>query len=195
MPLLPILPEKGKRGLLIVLVVILALAACSLAWKVFFYKAPVTGVFAPAKPADGMSDVPTHTTKPVPLQAYDKAKAIKVMGIPEIMLSDPKLELVATSKTSKDRQGYITTSAAITDTTTGKTTIIEKKERSLFSFGGATELGLRAGIGTAGQTGGVYARQDLARVGNVYLAGYGEAAMSVTRPAEAKAMVDISWRW
>lgn len=192
---MPLLPEKGNRRVMIALLVILALAAAGLGYKLFFYRATATDIYQPAKPADGMANAPTHETKPVKLVAYDKDKAIRVMGIPEIILKDPKLELVATSRTKKDRDGYSTTSAAITNTETGKTQIIEKTERSIFSFGGKTEIGARAGIGTGGYVGTIYARQDLLRVGNVHLAGYGEAGASALSRPEAKAMVDISYRW
>jgi hypothetical protein len=192
---LPILPDKGKRLALYIGLGVLALCSALFAYKTFFYHAPVTGVYQAAKPADGMASAPTHAVQSAPLQAYDKKAAIAKMGIPDIQLSDPKLELVATSRTSKDRQGYITTSAAIANTETGKVEIIEKKERSLFNFGGQSEVGVRAGIGTGGQQAAIYARQDLLRVGAVNLAGYGEANMNTLKGLEAKAMVDVSVRW
>jgi hypothetical protein len=187
--------NENARIIWYAFLVIIVIAAAGFAYKTFFYRSPATGIFQPAQPADGMASVPTHETAPVALKAYDKKKAVKLMGIPEITLAPPELELVATSKTGKDREGYSTTSAAIADTTTGKVEIIEKKERSLFSFGGRSEIGVRGGIGSSGQQADIYARQDLVRVGNVYVAGYGEATGSATGDAGAKAMIDVSWRW
>lgn len=172
---------------------ILIVAGLLLVYKTFFYKPPVTGVYSTAKPADGMKDAPTHTTPPVKLQAYDKGKATKLMGIPEIILSDPKLELIGTGKVKPSEGGY--TIGAVTNTDTGKTEIITKEEpRPLFGFGGKTEVGALAGITTKGDTALIYVKQDVLRIGSVNLGAVGGAG-TVGGNLAAGALIDVSVRW
>jgi hypothetical protein len=190
---LPLLPEKGKRTLMYIGLGLLALAGLLVLYKTFIYKAPVTGVFTAAKPADGMAGAPTHTTPPVALQAYDKETAVKKMKIPEIILSDPKLELVGTGKVKPSEGGY--TIGAVTNIETGKTEIITKEEaRPLFGFGGKTEVGALAGMSTKGDTALIYVKQDVLRVGSVNLGAVGGAG-TVGGELAAGAFVNVSVRW
>lgn len=190
---LPVLPEKGKRNLMYAGLVVLGLAALLFTYKLFFHKAPVTGVYTSAPAASGMSDAPTHSTAPVKLQAYDKITAAKKMRIPEIILSDPKVELVGTAKLKPSEGGY--TIGAVVNTETGKAEIITKEEpRPLFGFGGKTEVGALAGVSTGGDTAILYARQDVLRIGPVNLGAIGGAG-TVGGKLGAGAFVDVSVRW
>jgi hypothetical protein len=190
---LPIIPEKGKRTLLYIGLGILALAGLGFAYKLFVYKKPVTGIYTAAKPADGMADAPTHTTPPVTLQAYDKETAVKKMNIPEIILSDPKLELVGTGRVKPSEGGY--TIGAVTHTDTGKTEIITKEEpRPLFGWMGKSEIGALAGVSTGGDTAIIYAKQDVLRIGSVNLAAVGGVG-TVGGKLGAGVFVDVGFRW
>jgi len=190
---LPIIPEKGKRGLLYALLGVLAVAGAILAYKTFFYKKPITGVYSPAKPADGMANAPTHTTPPVKLQAYDKETAYKKMHIPEIVLSDPKLELIGTGKVKPSEGGY--TIGAVTNIETGKTEIITKEEkRPLFGFGGKTSIGALAGMTTKGDAALLYVNQDVLRIGGVNIGATGGAG-TVGGELAAGAFVNVKYSW
>lgn len=186
--------DDKQRVIALVILALLAIAGAGFAYKLFFHRAPATGIYSAAAPASGMSGAPTHTTVPVPLKAYDKKQAGKLMAIPDVVLADPKLEITGTARLKPSPGGY--TAAAVTNTTTGETTIITKEEkRPFFGFLGQTEIGARGGISTGGQQGAIYARQDLLRLGSVNLAGYAEANASAIRSPEAKAMLDVSIRW
>lgn len=195
---LPLLPEKGKRTFLYIGLGVLVVAGLLFAYKSFFYKPPATGIYSVAKPADGMNGAPTHTTPPVKLQAYDKETAVKKMKIPEIILSDPKLELVGTGKVKPSEGGY--TIGAVTNTETGKTEIITKEEaRTLFGFGGKSELAIGADLSTrTGLTGVFEGRQDLLRIGSMVIVGKGEVRVSpeqIKEPFELIGGARAVWRW
>jgi hypothetical protein len=190
---LPLIPEKGKRTLLYIGLGILVLAGMGFAYKLFIYKKPATGNYTAAKPADGMANAPTHTTPPVKLQAYDKETAGKKMQIPEIILKDPKLELVGTGRVKPSPGGY--TIGAVTNIETGKTEIITKEEpRPLFGWMGKSEIGALAGVSTGGDTAIIYAKQDILRIGSVNLAAVGGVG-TVGGKLGAGAFVDVGFRW
>lgn len=190
---LPLLPEKGNRGIMYAGLVILILAGLGFAYKLFFYSKPATGIYSTAKPADGMANAPTHTTPPVPLQAYDKNNAIKKMNIPEIILKDPKLELVGTGRVKPSEGGY--TIGAVTNIETGKTEIITKEEpRPLFGFGGKTSIGALGGVSTMGDTALIYASQDVLRVGSMQL-GAVAGGGTVGGKLAAGALVNVRYSW
>src|SRR6185369_2256952 len=70
--------------------------------------------------------------------------------------------------------------------------VAKEQPPALFGFPAVVELGLRYGLGTRnGQEGNLNARWQFLRVGNLYLGAYGEIG---TQP-EAKAMIDLSYRW
>jgi hypothetical protein len=190
---LPVIPDKGKRTAMYIGLGILALAGMLLLYKTFIYHAPVPGIWTGTEPAKGMANAPTHTTPPVKLQAYDKETAVKKMNIPEIILSDPKLELVGHGKVKPSEGGY--TIGAVTNIETGKTEIITKEEpRPLFGFGGKTSIGALAGVSTKGDVALMYVSQDLLRIGGVNIGAAGGAG-TVGGELAAGAFVNARFSW
>jgi hypothetical protein len=121
---------------------------------------------------------------------YDKTVAAKKMKLPPLQ---PTQEILTTSTMKPSTGGY--TTATVIDTETGVAeTIVREEKRPLFGFGGQSEIGIRGGLSTKGQQAAIYARQDVLRIGGIHLAGYGELNAGMVAP-EAKAMLDISYRW
>lgn len=190
--MLQLLPKKGKRLVMYSGLGILVLAAVGFVYKTFFYHAPVTGIYSAAPPAHGMAQAPTHAVKSAPLQVYDKKKVGKEMKLPPEVMADPR-EVTATATFPPSEGGY--TAAAVTDTVTGITEIVQREEeRPLFGFGGKTEIGALAGIATKGEAAIIYARQDILRIGPINLGGIAGAGM-IGGELGAGVFVDVSVRW
>jgi len=160
-----------------------------------FAPAPVQPAgYQPAIPAHGMSGAPTSTvTVQKPLIVIDKPTARKKMKLPTAIVDNPSVVITSTASAPASEGGHEI--ATVLDTTTGITeTVIKENPRPWFGFGGKTEIGLRAGLSTRGEQAALYVRQDILRVGKVYLAGYGEVNGGTTN-AEAKGMIDLSVRF
>jgi hypothetical protein len=146
----------------------------------------------PTVPVKELSNVPKITLKGKDVVVYQGNGKLKLpFGTP----TSSKITASATLKPSDG--GY--KAVSLYDPKTGQSTILaEEQKRPLFSFGGQTEVGIRAGLTTSGgQEGTVYTRQDILRIGGVYTAVYGEAGINtnITVKPAAKAMVDVSYRW
>jgi len=191
---IPLIPDNVKRNVIGLAIGLMVVSAVVFVYRLFASRPAPVGGYVAALPAHGMSGAPTHSvTLPVPLRVIDKAVAAKKIKLPPEIVSDPKKELVNTTSLKPSAGGY--TTATMVDTTTGiADTVWREEKRSLFGFGGGTEIGVRGGLSTKGQQAAVYARQDVLRVGSIHLAGYGEVNAGTSAP-EAKAMVDVSYRW
>ncbi len=150
-----------------------------------------TAVFAPAKISKQVGEVPMVAVPVASIQVIPKAVAKKKLRLPQMVVDDPGKEVVSAIDIPPTRGGA--TSITLIDTRTGRTeTLVRETPRPFLALEVATEVGMRYGLSTAGgQRIDLYARRDLARVGNVFIGVYGEAN---TRP-EAKAMIDVSLRW
>lgn len=172
---------------------ILIVSGLLFAYKLFFYHAPVTGIYTTPPPAKGMPAQPSKSVPIKSIQAYDKKQAAKKMQLPPEVVGDPAKEVVATGLLKPSEGGY--TVAAVTDTSTGITTLTTREEpRPLFVFGGKTEIGTLAGITTGGEAAIVYARQDIARVGPVHL-GAATGAGIIGNKFAGGAFVDVKFSW
>ena len=116
----------------------------------------------------------------------DGGKPAPVAGKPE------ELQVTANANLAASRSGY--SAVAVTNTTTGETTIVAKEKPLPFiGFPNEKELSIRYGLSTQdGQAANLAARWTFARVDRVYISAYGE----VDAPRiEAKAMVEASCRF
>lgn len=189
---LPSLPDQKKRTAMYIGLAILSLAGAGFVYKTFFYHPAVTGIYGAALPAHGMAAAPTHSVTTAPLQVYDKKKVAKEMKLPPEVMADPR-EITATAIFAPSEGGY--TVAAVTDTVTGITEIVQRtEERPLFGFGGKTEIGALAGMTTKGEAAIIYARQDVLRIGPVNLGGIVGGGM-IGGELGAGAFLDVSLRW
>lgn len=144
-----------------------AASGCFFLYNRFWPKPAPSATYQTAQPASGMADPPTESVKvTVPIKAYDKQKAAKKMSLPVEVTEDPKSALLQTARVKPSEGGY--TAAAVLDTTTGGTKLLVKEEpRPLFAVGGKTGIGAIAGVTTKGNAAGIYANQDILRVGPV----------------------------
>lgn len=188
---LSIVPNNVKRNITYLAIGLAVVSVAVFAYKLLSPKPAAVTTYATAPPAKGMANAPTTDVElKVPLVVYDKAVVAKKLKFPPL----PSTQEVLTTSTLKPSEGGYTT-ATVIDTETGVAeTIVREEGRSLFGFGGQSEIGIRGGLSTGGPEGAVYIRQDLLRVGGVYVAGYGELTGRGAIP-EAKAMLDISYRW
>lgn len=152
-----------------------------------------TSGFAEAPSALAIKPEKTITSK---LQVLPKNQVIKKLNISPELVNNPAVEIVDTADIKPARYGATTITTV--DTATGEAkTLIEFKPRTAFEILTETTIGARYGVSTTGnQHVDVYARRDLLRVGSVNFALYGDVRnkLSEVNP-EARAMIDVSFRW
>lgn len=175
----------------------IALAALVLAAGVYFlwqwYRPPApitTAGYLPAATEPVVAKLPKEDVAIEKVRVIPKTQAVKRLDLPSETVG--KQEEILAAVTIPPTKGGAT-AVTLIDTDTGEArTIVREKPRPLLSLESGTEIGLRYGLSTQhGQMGAIYARRDLARMGDVYLSLYGEVS---TRP-EARGMVEISYRW
>ena len=168
--MIQLFPDSHQRDRMHILLCILIVAGMLFIYKLFFYHAPVTGIYTTPPPAKGMPSKPSKTVAVKEIQVYDKKQAAEEMHLPSEIINDPTKEVVASALLKPSEGGY--TIAAITDTSTGVTELTTREEpRPLFAFGGKSEVGALVGITTGGEAAIIYARQNIGRVGPVNLGG------------------------
>ena len=168
--MIQLFPDRHQRDRMYILLCILIVAGMLFMYKLFFYHAPVTGIYTTPPPAKGMPDKPSKKVAVTSIQVYDKKQAAEEMHLPPEVISNPAKEVVATALLKPSEGGY--TIAAITDTGTGVTELTTREEsRPMFAFGGKSEVGALVGMTTGGEAAIVYARQSIGRVGPVSLGG------------------------
>lgn len=171
-----------------------ALAVSALGWGLWLWYGPrppmTQTTYAEAKPAavTAKDDVPVERVR-----TLKKAAVAGKLDLPKSVVDDPR-QVVLDAVTVPPSKGGAT-AVAVLDTATGDTrTLIREKPPPLFSFERGGEAGIRYGISSDGPAAALFVRQDVARVGKVYFSGYAEAQASGGR-AEAKAMVEVTYRW
>lgn len=185
---------ENRSKIVVGLVCLLIAAGLVFGKKLLWPDNKPTGTFTTPPPAYGMPATPTEEVKlVVPLKVYPKKEAVKKLKLPAEIADNPAKEITATAALKPTPGGY--TVAAVTDTTTGVTELVAKeKPRSLFGFGGTSEVGAMAGITTKGDAGIIFVRQDLLRVGVVNFFAVGGAAV-VGGNVGAGAFAGVSVKW
>jgi hypothetical protein len=155
-------------------------------WRWFAVEPPLTRAgFLEARPATAAprQDVPIRS-----IRALNKPLVAKKLDLPAAVADDPSQLVLAAVTVPASKGGA--TAVAILDTATGETrTLVREKPRPLLGFEKGGAAGIRYGVSNDGPTAVLFVRQDVARVGNVYLSGYAEAGR------DARAMVELSYRW
>ncbi|MCK9420214.1 MAG: hypothetical protein M0R70_12630 [Nitrospirae bacterium] len=135
--------------------------------------------------------VSKHSVTPTaPVRALDKKEISRHSNIPDSVLKDETKEVLATG-TIDDASGSRDV-AAVLDTKSGDTVLIEK--RPFFEFMSGQEVGIGYGITYYGAVKQTYYRNTFVRVGNFYGAATIEAFSVGERPGWS-AMAQMSYRW
>lgn len=128
---------------------------------------------------------------PKQIITLEKPVVVEKLKLAEEIAKDDTKQVIANADIPASKAGI--SACAVMDTVTGVTTIIAKeKTLPFFAFENMKELGARYGLTTTGmQEGQVYGRWTFCRAGALYLGGYTE----LNSRAEAKGMLDLSYRW
>lgn len=193
--LMPEIPRWKKIGFALVLLFL----AAYLFW-LWLRPAPHRpgAGFVAAAPSAQVAGLSTQKIQPAAgIKVLPKKETVRRLNLPAEIGNDQSAE-VLTAVDMPPTDGGIT-AVPILNTSTGETTVAWKeKPRPFFSFESGTEIGGRYGVRTdAIQEADIYLRRDLARIGSTYISGYLEASahMSVDPRPEAKAMIEVSYRW
>jgi hypothetical protein len=143
-----------------------------------------------------IADLPKKTITAKAEVYKDKKKAMKRLGMDEEDSTDGE-ELATAAEIPATPAGA--KAVVFLNASTGKfRTVIKANPVPLMSFEKGTEIGLRYGVATGGETAAsLFVRQDFARIGKAYLAAYGEVTtrLGIDPRPEAKAMLEISGRF
>lgn len=128
---------------------------------------------------------------PKEVVTIEKEKIVKVLQMPSWFKQDKNEQAIANADLAPSKNGY--SAVATINTQNGNGAIIAKeKSRSLIGLPSEKEVGARYGITSRGvQEAQAYGRWQFLRVGDVYVGAYGEVG---SKP-EAKAMIDMSYKW
>lgn len=163
------------------------LLAAWVLWRWYAPEPPITPstyvTAAPTRPALPKTEIPAPMVKALP-----KTAASKKLDLPAEIAADPAQQILDAVTVPPTKGGA--TAIAVLDTRSGETrTIVREKPRPLFGFEKGGAAGIRYGASNDGTAVALFVRQDVARVGNLYLSGYAEAGR------DARAMVEVSYRW
>ena len=150
--------------------------------------------FVSLPPANGMPKTADSSVElTIPLKTYSKKVITKKLKLAEEIVNNPVKEVTATASLKPTKGGY--TVVSITDTSTGVTNLVaQEKPRSVFGFGGESEIGLLGGVTNHGSTALVFARQDLLRIGSANL--FGAVGVGVTGDSFAAGVfAGVSVKW
>lgn len=204
MNLLPITTNIDKirnspRWVWAVLIAGLIFLAAYFAWLYFRPDPAPVNRYTTAKPTAVVANIPPVTVAmhSRTIQALPKAITAKKLKITPDEIGNDSSQIIQAVDIPATEGGAV--AVTFLNVSTGRSrTIWKEKPRPFVSFESATEIGMRYGLSSHGeQTAALYLRRDLARIGGVHLSGYVEAAtgLSVAARPEAKAMIDISYRW
>ena len=180
--------------------IVIAAAVFLLVWLAWLWygkqpQAPQSYLVAPpAKAVAGINKV-DHPAPPR-IKVIPKAEASKKLKLPAEVATDNNQQVISTADIGPAPDGA--TAVTTMNTTTGESsTLVKAKPRPLFSFLRNGAAGMRYGIDTSGQQQAVlFIRQDVARVGNVYMSFEAEARTVPARgTSEAYGAVEVSYRW
>jgi len=135
-------------------------------------------------------------TPPPKIRVLPKKQASKKLDLPQEIAQDDKKQIISTANIAPAPDGA--TTVTIMDTVTGEaTTIVKANPRPLFAFLRSGAAGVRYGIDTeGGQQAALFARQDVLRVGEIYLSGTAEARHhGKTGKSEGLVALEASYRW
>lgn len=105
---------------------------------------------------------------PKQLEVYDRSDLLKKVPVPAEIAADKANQFTATAEVPK--MPYGGQAVSYVNYTTHKSGIaVQAYKRPLLVFGGKTQIGLAAGVSTRGNVAGIYAGQDVLRVGPVNL--------------------------
>lgn len=153
--------------------------------------------WSPAKPAHQVGVMPKVDHAPPPkIKVLPKQQASKKLGLPAEVADDPDTEIIDTAEVPPAPDGA-TTVTTINMQTGEARTIVKANPRPLFAFMRTGAAGIRYGISSnGGQQAALFVRQDVLRVGNVYLAGTAEARTEpIKGTSEAYGALEVSYRW
>ncbi len=189
---MPRLKQIGFYAL--VAVVVLMAVAMLKGW----YEKPATVTpvqFTPAQPIKETVKIKTvKVPGPKEIVTVEKPIIVEKLKLPDEIAKDPAKQITATAEVPP-YEGE-THAIAITDTQSGQSHIELKQEPlPLFSFKNDKEIGIRGGVGINGYSGDLYGRWTFARVGKFHIAAYGEMSGNQALRPDAKAMLEISYRW
>lgn len=180
--------------------IVIAAVVFLLAWLAWLWygkqpQAPQSYLVAPpAKAVAGINKV-DHPAPPR-IKVIPKAEASKQLKLPAEVAFDDNKQVISTADIDAAPDGA--TTVTVIDTTTGESnTLVRSKPKPLLAFLRTGAAGMRYGIDTSGQQQAVlFIRQDVLRVGNVYLSATAEARTVPTRgTSEAYGAVEVSYRW
>lgn len=150
-----------------------------------------------APPAPQVAAVPKiDHPAPKKIRVIPKATAGEALGLPQDIKQDDTKQVISTADIGPAPDGA--TTVTVMDTVTGEsTTLVRAKPRPLFAFQRSGAAGIRYGIDSRGeQQAALFVRQDVLRVGDVYLGVTAEARTVPTRgTSEALGAVEVSYRW
>jgi hypothetical protein len=168
--------------------VIIAEALVILALSALLYKGCASGKTGTALTSDDATTPKREVKDSAPLRALDKP-AVRDEVVNDV-LHDKKKEILATGRVSDDSGSR--TIAAVLDTKTGNTALIEK--RPFYELMSRQELGVGYGFTDDGEAKQVYYRNTFARVGSIYTAVELEI-FSLADKTGWSAMAQVSYRW
>lgn len=148
---------------------------------------------APAHQVGGMPKV-DHPA-PSKVKVLPKKQAGKKLQLSSDIQDDDNQQIIDTAEIPPAPDGATTTT--IMDMQTGQSkTLFKANPRPLFAFLRSGSAGVRYGITTSGQQQAqLFVRQDVLRVGNVYLAAAIEARGTTVAKPESFAGLEVSYRW
>lgn len=157
--------------------------------------APQNWQQAPAAPKVAGIPKVSHPA-PKQIKVIPKAIAVKALDLPQEVAGDDNQQVIATADIAPAPDGA--TAVTVMDTATGESKVLVKaKPRPLFAFQRSGAAGIRYGIDTNGQQqAAVFVRQDVLRVGNLFVAATAEARTVPTKgTSEAYGALEVSYRW
>ena len=174
---------------LVILGVIIVIGSALYAW----YKKPSVITRTEYVEIPKIKEVIKIKTIKVPVKeivTIEKEAVIKKLNLPDFA-TGPDKQIIATGVV--DAYEGDTNVIAVMNTQSGTSEIIAKrKPLRFFAFQNKKRIGMRYGFNTVkGQGGELYGEWTFFRVGAVYVAAYA----SINELAQAKAMLDVSYRW
>jgi hypothetical protein len=168
--------------------IIIAEALVIIALSILLWKGCGSGRTGTVLPSDDAAKPKHAVATSAPVRALDKA-AVKD-AVPKGVVQNPQAEVLATGKVVDDSGSR--TIAAVLDTETGDTALVQK--RPLFEWMSASELGLGYGWGDDGEEKAVRVEHTFARIGGVYASAEGRIQ---TNDEETRwsAMLWLNYRW
>lgn len=133
---------------------------------------------------------------PPKIKVLPKQQASKKLGLPADVANDPDTEIIDTAEIPPAPDGA-TTVTTINMQTGEARTIVKANPRPVFAFLRTGAAGIRYGINSTGdQQAALFVRQDVMRVGNIYLAATAEGKTTPTKgTSEAYGALEVSYRW